>query len=120
MRQPATKATPAPTRAATPVIASPLLPVWLLAVLLVLGTMALYWPATRCDFVNYDDDYNLTENALVLKGLTWEGVKVFFLDPLQPPGWSPLTMLSHLMAVQAFGLKPWGHHVINVVLHGLN
>jgi tetratricopeptide (TPR) repeat protein len=95
-------------------------PPWLLAAGLVLGTMALYWPATHCDFVNYDDDYNLTENALVLKGVTWEGIKEFFFNPFVLPIWTPLTMSSHMVAVQVFGLNPWGHHMINVVLHGLN
>ena len=41
-----------------PVMAQSRCPVWLMAVLLLLVTMALYWPATRCDFINYDDpDY---------------------------------------------------------------
>ena len=96
------------------------IPCWLLAVLLVLATMALYWPATRCDFINYDDDWNLTENVHVQNGLTWEGITLFLLDPLEPPGWSPFTMWSHMLAVQVFGLNPWGHHLINVVVHALN
>ena len=95
-------------------------PVWLLAALLVLGTMALYWPAMRCDFINYDDDWNLTENVHVLKGLTWEGITLFLLDPLEPPGWSPLTMWSHMVVCQLVGLNPWWHHGVNVVVHALN
>ena len=55
MRRPATKSNPAPTRASTPVMARSRFPVWLMAVLLALVTIALYWPATRCDFVNFDD-----------------------------------------------------------------
>ena len=31
------------------------IPVWLIAALLALVTLALYWPVTRCDFVNLDD-----------------------------------------------------------------
>ena len=93
---------------------------WLPVLGLVLGTMVLDRPATRCDFVNYDDDWNLTENPDVLKGLTWHGVKVWLLDPMAGPGWTPLTMWSHMLAVQVFGLNPWGHHLINVVVHALN
>jgi len=95
-------------------------PVWLIAALLVLGTMALYWPAMRCDFINYDDDWNLTENVHVLKGLTWEGITLFLIDPLEPPGWSPLTMWSHMVVCQLVGLNPWWHHWVNVVVHALN
>ena len=30
-------------------------PVWLMAALLALVTIGLYWPAMRCDFINFDD-----------------------------------------------------------------
>ena len=119
MRRPATKATPAPTRAVAPVIAWPLLPVWLLAVLLALGTMALYWPATRCDFVNFDDDLYVTSNVQVQKGLTWEGLKWACLNPVCW-NWHPLTVWSHMLVRQLFGWKPWGHHLANVMLHAVN
>ena len=55
MRQPATQSEPAPTSAATPVMARSRFPVWLMAALLGLVTVALYWPALHDDFVNYDD-----------------------------------------------------------------
>ena len=29
-------------------------------------------------------------------------------------------MLSHILDYQLFGLKPWGHHLINVLFHALN
>ena len=51
-----------------------------MAVLLALVTIALYWPATRHDFVNYDDNLYVTENSHVQAGLTWEGVKWAFLQ----------------------------------------
>jgi tetratricopeptide (TPR) repeat protein len=119
MRRPATKATSASTKAATPVIAWPLLPGLLLAVLLVLGTMALYWPATRCDFVNFDDDLYVTSNVQVQKGLTWEGLKWACLNPVCW-NWHPLTVWSHMLVRQLFGWQPWGHHLANVVLHAVN
>jgi tetratricopeptide (TPR) repeat protein len=114
-----TKATPAPTGAATPVTAWPLSSVCLLAVLLVLGTMALYWPATRCDFVNFDDNLYLTSNAQVQKGLTWEGIKWTCLNPVCW-NWHPVTMWSHMLVRQLFGPDPWGHHLVNVFLHAVN
>jgi protein O-mannosyl-transferase len=96
------------------------LPLWLLAALLVLGTMASYWPATRCDFVSLDDDFNLTENVHVLNGLTLAGIKWFFFNPAVLPGWMPLTMSSHMVVYQVCGLNPWAHHLVNVLLHALN
>jgi len=44
-------------------------PVWLMAVLLVLVTVALYWPAMRCDFVNYDDNLYVTSNGDIYAAL---------------------------------------------------
>ncbi len=44
-----------------------------MAVLLALLTIALYWPAMRYDFVNYDDTVYVTENPHVQGGLNWEG-----------------------------------------------
>jgi Flp pilus assembly protein TadD len=119
MRPAVTQAQPAPTRAATPLIAQARLPVWLMAALLVLVTLALYWPATRYDFVNFDDNQQVTSNLLVQRGLTWEGLKWVFLNPV-PDNWHPLTVLSHMAVCQACGLNPWGHHLANVLLHALN
>jgi Flp pilus assembly protein TadD len=92
---------------------------WLLAVLLVLGTMALYWPATRCNFINLDDPIHVTGNVQVQKGLTWQSIKWAFSSPLHT-FWQPLTALSHMLDCQLFGLNPWGHHLTNVLLHALN
>ncbi len=95
------------------------IPWWLVAVLLMLGTLALFWPATRCGFVNLDDSINVSGNVHVQKGLTWEGIKWSLCHPVNG-GWLPLTVWSHMLVCQVFGLKPWGHHLINVLLHALN
>jgi protein O-mannosyl-transferase len=119
MLRTATKATAAPTRVSGNEMARPRSPVWLLAVLLTLGTMALYWPATRCDFVNVDDNVELTENVHVQNGLTWKSIQWAFLSPLNL-GWQPIQALSHMALYQVFGLNPWGYHLINLLLHALN
>jgi len=36
--------------------------VWLMAALLVLLTVATYWPVMRHDFINYDDPVYVTDN----------------------------------------------------------
>jgi len=107
-----TQHAPGPNRKSSP-------SVWLMAMLLVLGTIALYWPATRCGFVNLDDNVNVTDNVHVQKGLAWESVKWAFLNPMATL-WQPLTMLSHMAIFQVCGLNPWGHHLANVLLHALN
>jgi tetratricopeptide (TPR) repeat protein len=90
-----------------------------MGVWLMLGTVVLYWPATRCDFVNLDDGLHVTSNDLVQKGLTWEGISWVLLHPVAN-NWHPLTVWSHMAVCQLCGLNPWGHHLVNVLLHALN
>ena len=86
--------------------------------MLALVTMALYWPAMRHDFV-YDDKLYVTPNVHVQNGLTWENLKWAFSNTVAS-NWHPLTMLSHMLDCQLFGLKPWGHHLTSVLLHAVN
>jgi Flp pilus assembly protein TadD len=89
------------------------------AVLLVLVTIAVYWPATQCEFVNIDDNLHVTANVQVQKGLTWESIKWAWFNPVNC-NWHPLTMWSHMLDCQLFGLNPWGHHLTSVLLHAAN
>ncbi len=120
MRSPEMKSNPALTGASAPVMARSRFPVWLMAALLALVTIAVYWPATRCDFVNFDDPDYVTANPHVQGGLNWEGVKWAFGNTEQASYWAPLMWLSHMLACQFFGLNAWGHHLINVLLHAAN
>jgi protein O-mannosyl-transferase len=106
-------------RAPAAVSVPPRLPVWLPGVMLVLVTIALYWPATRGSFVNYDDDLLVTANPVVQEGLTVEGMKLAWFNEVNCL-WHPLTVMSHMLDCQLFGLNPWGHHLTSVLLHGLN
>ncbi len=94
-------------------------PVWLVAGLLVLVTIALYWPAMQCAFLNYDDGGYVTSNNHVQAGLTLESIKWAFLSPVEA-NWHPLTVLSHMLDCQLFGLNPRGHHLTSVLFHALN
>jgi tetratricopeptide (TPR) repeat protein len=97
-------------------MARPGLPVWLIAVLLVLVTMALYWPATGHDFVNCDDPDYVTANPDVQGGLNWPSIQWAFSN-LGLGFWHPLTWLSILADCQFYGLRAWGHHLTSVLLH---
>ena len=97
----------------------PVFPVWLAALLLLAATISTYLPATKHEFINYDDQFYVTSNAQVQGGLTWENIRWAFTHPVVG-NWHPLTMLSHMLDCQMFGLKPWGHHLTSVLLHGIN
>ncbi len=102
-----------------PVTARPRFPVWLMAVLLALVTLALYWPAKRCDFVNLDDDIYITSNLHVQGGLNWKAVKwAFQLN--QGDYWHPLTWLSLMLDASLFGQQAGGFHFTNVAFHAAN
>ena len=120
MRKPASKSNPAPTTATTPVRARTQFPEWLIAPLLVLVTVGLYCPVTGFDFLNYDDPEFVTANLHVQGGVNWEGIKWAFCNTTQAVYWAPLMWLSHMLVCQLFGLNPWGHHLINVLLHAIN
>jgi protein O-mannosyl-transferase len=121
MRKPVANSELGPTRAANPVIVRPRFPLWLMAGLLALVTIALYWPATGYDFVNYDDPDYVTTNPHVQGGLTWAGLAWAF-GRVHGEGtyWHPLSWVSHMVDCQLYGLRPWGHHLTNVLFHAAN
>jgi tetratricopeptide (TPR) repeat protein len=82
-------------------------------------TMALYAPALRCQFLSFDDPVYVTENRHVQAGLTAGSIAwAFHADVVG--NWHPLTMLSHMLDCQIYGLRPWGHHLTSVLLHAAN
>jgi len=94
--------------------------VFLMAVLLAIGTGVLYTPALRNGFVNYDDPDYVTRNSHVLQGLTWPNIVWAFGTNNPAANWHPLTWISHMLDVQWYGTSAAGHHFTNVLLHALD
>ena len=90
-----------------------------ICLLLVLGTLALYWPVTRHEFVNYDDTDYVTQNAYVQAGLSAKSIAWAWSSEVAR-NWHPVTMFSHMLDCQLFGLKPGGHHFTSLLLHTAN
>lgn len=87
---------------------------------LILVVLVCYNPTTHNGFIQYfDDNLYITQNSHVQAGLTWATVKWAFTS-FEVANWSPLTWLSHALDCQLFGLKPDGHHYVNVLMHALN
>src|ERR1017187_4139886 len=82
-------------------------------------TLAIFAPALTHDFLVYDDQVYVTENAHVQAGLTWQGVAWAFRS-CAASNWHPVTWLSHMLDCQLYGLRPAGHHLTNVLLHTAN
>jgi tetratricopeptide (TPR) repeat protein len=83
------------------------------------ATAALYAPVRHYDFLFFDDWGYVTKNPLVAGGLTREGFIAACTTALGG-NWHPLTVLSHMLDCQLFGLDPGPHHLGNVVLHVFN
>jgi tetratricopeptide (TPR) repeat protein len=79
-------------------------------------TAAAYWPVRHHPFVNFDDPQYVTENAPVLEGLTWPGVKWAFTTG-HAGNWHPVTWLSHMLDVELFGVDAGAHHAVSLFLH---
>jgi tetratricopeptide (TPR) repeat protein len=92
---------------------------WLAALALALLTLAVYAPAFRADFVDYDDPLYVTENDWVQQGLTAESLRLAWTEKVAG-NWHPITMVSHLADVSLFGLDPRGHHATSLLLHTAN
>src|SRR6185436_9915579 len=91
----------------------------LLAVALAALTIAVYSPVRELQFVNYDDNVYVTDNPRILQGLTADNL-AWSVTAFVGANWHPLTLISHMADVQAFGLDPAGHHAMSLALHVVN
>jgi tetratricopeptide (TPR) repeat protein len=89
------------------------------AVGLLLMTLAVYAEVVNHPFHIRDDPQYVVDNPVVQRGLSSDGVAWAFTQ-VHVLNWHPLTWVSHMVDVEIFGVSPGAHHLINVVLHGLN
>lgn len=87
--------------------------------LLTLITLAVYWPVSSFDFVNYDDPIYAAGNPHVQAGLTADAIAWGFTN-IEAEFWQPLTWWSHMLDCQLYGPRAGGHHVTNLLLHIAN
>ncbi|MFI5215768.1 MAG: tetratricopeptide repeat protein [Candidatus Limnocylindria bacterium] len=91
----------------------------LAAILLALLTLAVDWPVTGHGFLDYDDQAYVTDNPVVLQGLSWPGVAWAFTTG-EMGSWHPLTWLSHMLDCEWFGQRAEAHHLVSLVIHVVN
>ena len=88
---------------------------------LVAVVLAVYGRMISASFISFDDSVYVVDNPVVRGGLTWEGIRaVFDLHQKTGPYWHPATSLSHMLDCTLFGLHPAMHHLVNILIHGLN
>ena len=91
----------------------------LISLILGIGTLAVFIPVAKYEFVNYDDHDYVSSNSHVQGGLKWENV-VWAFNGGHASNWHPLTWLSHMADWEMFGARAGGHHLINALIHLVN
>lgn len=86
---------------------------------LVVAIGLVYAPLRHSGFVRIDDPHYVSGNALVLRGLTLEGLS-WAWTTIHASNWHPLTWWSHMLDAQLFGADPVGHHATSLGLHVLD
>ena len=90
-----------------------------LCIALVVVTLATFRGLGSSGFIVYDDNGYVTENEHVKAGLHAEGFAWAFATGTQA-NWHPVTWLSHMLDVSAFGLDGGRHHLTSLLLHAAN
>jgi Flp pilus assembly protein TadD len=93
-----------------------------LAVLFLAALILVLYAKTRhFEFIAFDDNMYVSENATVQEGMTIHGLAwAFSMDVGENLHWHPMTWISHMLDCEFFGLNPGWHHFINVFIHLLN
>jgi hypothetical protein len=105
------------TSAKPPPLARPS-PLWI-GCALGLVTLAVYLPVASFKFVNYDDTDFVTGNPHVQAGFTTASFKWAWTSEVAR-NWHPITMFTHMLDCQLFGVQPWWPHLANALLHTAN
>jgi tetratricopeptide (TPR) repeat protein len=84
--------------------------------LLLAAVFLVFGQTLRQGFSILDDSVFVSGEPHVSRGFSWSGIGWAFTNgPLGE--WYPLSMLSHMLDCQLYGLRPAGHHLSNVLLH---
>src|SRR5262245_57073025 len=87
----------------------------LVAMLLTVAVVVVFGQVAGFGFLTYDDPVYVTQNRMVARGLSLDGLRWAF--GIHESNWHPLTWLSLMLDAQLGGTKPALFHVTNAVLH---
>jgi tetratricopeptide (TPR) repeat protein len=92
---------------------------YIICLVLVFITFAVYYQVCSFGFINLDDPGYVSENPNIQTGFSLNAVKWAFTSGYAG-NWHPLTWLSHILDWQLFGSNPAGHHLANLFFHIAN
>ncbi len=91
---------------------------YLLAALVSAVTFAVYLPALRGGFLNWDDGNFIVDNHHI-RSLSGKFFEWAFTD-MSLDFWRPVTWISQAVDYAVWGLNPAGHHLTGIALHSVN
>ena len=89
-----------------------------ICIALVALTWIVFGQTLGHQFVNFDDGAYVRRNHEVTHGISVHGIKWAFSHPVAA-NWHPLSILSHMLDCQIYGVVPGAHHFTNVLLHAI-
>ena len=87
----------------------------LVAGVVAIVVLAVYLPCLDADFVNWDDDKNIVANRS-FRGLSPTHLHWMFTTTHMGP-YQPLSWLTLGIDYTVWGMRPWGYHLTNILLH---
>src|SRR5262245_58983660 len=91
---------------------------WILPLAVAVLTVIAFLPVLSGSFLNWDDDVNFRHNR-AYRGLGWEQIRWAFTSVLFGH-YIPLTRLTFSLNYVLGGMSPWGYHLFNLLVHGIN
>lgn len=93
---------------------------WGICLAIALLTLCIFWPILSQGFIYYDDPQYVLDNEPVKQGLTWSSLEWSLTSEVQG-NWHPVTMWTHMVDCELYGLQhPGGHHLTSLVIHLMN
>jgi tetratricopeptide (TPR) repeat protein len=90
----------------------------LISASLIAATLVAYEPIRHNGFVYYDDSRYITDNPLIKSGITWQSLSQVFKPHYFM--WHPLTTFTNMLDCELFGLNPFWHHLVSLLIHITN
>ncbi|MFC1532333.1 tetratricopeptide repeat protein [Thermodesulfobacteriota bacterium] len=90
-----------------------------ICIILSIATILLFLPVKNHEFIDYDVHDYVIDNPNVRKGITYNGILWAFTHTVSG-NWHPITLLSHMLDCELYGLNPKGHHISNLLFHIAN
>jgi tetratricopeptide (TPR) repeat protein len=86
---------------------------------LFVATLLVYGQACTFGYMTVDDPAYVTANRPVQHGLSLHGI-VWSFTNIHDSNWIPFTWMSLMLDSSIYGVRPWGYHLTNVLLHAAN